>query len=67
MIVLKSLWAKWDQGITLTIPEIEALIANVDAGIEFCQARGETGGVLYKAILDKNRLQGYLESRRKGD
>jgi len=62
---LKTLWSMFDRGDSLTTPELLALYDNIQKGISFLEARGETGGVLFKARLNRESLSTYLESRSK--
>jgi hypothetical protein len=62
---LKKLWATFDIGDHLTDGDLARLIENVDKGIEFLEARGETGGVLYKARLNRASLVSYQDARRR--
>ena len=64
-INLKEAWAKFDRGDSITDPELQALMASVQAGIVFLEARGEHGGVLFKALLNRERLYGYFNARLK--
>lgn len=61
---LKKAWIKFDQGDSLTTPEIMEMIASAEQGIEFLANRGETGGVMFKAALNLASLKDYLYARR---
>lgn len=49
-------WEKFRHGDALTDAELNSLIADIEIGIPFLENRGETGGVLYKARLDREAL-----------
>jgi len=63
-LVNKVAWEKFDRGDHLDNDELHALIKSVRAGIAFLEARGETGGVLFKARLNLNDLEGYQRAAR---
>ncbi|MEI6297349.1 MAG: hypothetical protein WCO84_06975 [bacterium] len=56
-------WKTFDKGDPLTDSDLECLIESVTKGILFLEARGETGGVLFKARLDRERLMSYQIAR----
>ena len=62
---LKAAWEKFDKGDHIDDAELRALIKNVREGIAFLEARGETGGVLFKARLNLGDLEGYQQARRR--
>jgi len=63
MKTLKDLWGVFDQGDPLSDDDLARLIENVEAGIAFFEARGETGGVLFKARFDLERLKDFQRAR----
>lgn len=61
---IKSRWEKFDRGDLLSDEDLDVLIDNVEQGIEFLEARGETGGVLFKALVNSERLHSYRFARK---
>ena len=60
---LNEAWRKFRDGDGLTDTELAALIKDIEVGIPFLENRGETGGVLFKALLDRESLLGYQRAR----
>ena len=61
----KLAWTKFDFGEHLTDSELNLLITSLDRGIDFLDARGEHGGVLFKARLERQALIGFRDARNK--
>lgn len=61
--ILTVAWMKFRHGNALTDAELNALIADIETGIPFLENRGETGGVLFKARLDRETLLGFRSAR----
>lgn len=60
---LTDAWKKFRHGDSLTDKELAALIADIETGMAFLENRGETGGVLFKARLDRESLVGFKRAR----
>lgn len=60
---LTEAWRKFRHGDALTDKELTALIADIETGRAFLENRGETGGVLFKALLDRESLLGFKRAR----
>ena len=60
---LTDAWKKFRYGDALTDKELTALIADIEVGIPFLENRGETGGVLFKARLDRESLYSFQAAR----
>lgn len=60
---LTDAWRKFRHGDALTDKELAALIKDIETGIPFLENRGETGGVLFKALLDRESLLSYQRAR----
>jgi hypothetical protein len=58
-----TLWSKFDHGDGLTNKELQELQASLRDGIQFLKDRGETGGVLTRAILDQYTLDSFARFR----
>ncbi len=62
---MKQLWAIFDTGVHLTDGELDCLLQGITTGIQFLEARGETGGVLFKARMDQATLLGFKMARKR--
>ena len=60
---MKERWAKFRRGDALSKQELEALIMECQTGISWLEARGETGGVLFKARIDLETLLSFQHFR----
>lgn len=56
-------WRKFRHGEPLTDEELTALILDCEAGIRFLENREETGGVLFKAMIDLQALRRFERYR----
>jgi len=55
---------KFRHGDALTDQEVTDLISDIEIGMTFLKNRGETGGVLFKAYLDRESLRSFQYARR---
>jgi len=60
---IKKAWERFDRADHLSNIELDALIESVATGIAFLEARGESGGVLYKARINQISLLGFKRAR----
>jgi hypothetical protein len=60
---LRLLWKIFDRGDPLSDKELESLLRSSNDGIAFLEVRGETGGVLFKARLDLEKLMSFKLAR----
>lgn len=60
---LRLAWEKFDNGDSLSNPELDALIESITSGIAFLEARGEKGGVLYRARINREDLLSFKRAR----
>ncbi len=64
MTNLKDAWRKFRAGDAITDAELDALLVDVNSGLDFLLNRGEAGGVVFKARLDREALENLRNVRR---